>query len=530
MLQEVGCIDTPQSIARAARITSLGSLSSRVVGFLRDTVRAWYFGNGAASSAYELAAIVPNQFNDLLAGGMLSSALVPTFSRALSEDDSIARRAAFGRLLGALIGLLGTLTGLLTLLLYGFSDAIAAYLSDGKPNTADVQQLLHITLPAIIFLNLSAVFTAALQAQRRFSLTAFTATVFNLVMIAIVVLFEARLGIAAMAIGMVAGSIAQLLMQLPGLRDVPIKLSLNLNEPGIRQILRLFLPVIGGLLLQQVAVTISFKLANRIDPDAGPASMRFAANIIQLPLGLISAALAAATLPALSSFALRDAVQFKATLARGLRLAAALIVPCVVGLWVLAVPAVGLIYERGNFGAESTAYTAIALRAAIPNLLFASLDRLLIFGFYARQNTRTPTLIGLGATCAYLLGVGVLSWLDSAGLRAFDLFDLILADSLKTGLDMTLMGALLWRAIGGLRGHGLRDHFARIALAALISGGATLLALGWVRGIASAGWLGHAQTVFLCGLAGGAAYLLTATLLRVPEVSLTRVARLIRRH
>jgi peptidoglycan biosynthesis protein MviN/MurJ (putative lipid II flippase) len=98
--------DTPQTIARAATLTSIGNLSSRVIGLLRETVKSFFFGNGQAASAYELASNLPSTVYDLLIGGMIGSALVPTFS-ALTADDAEAGRQKLGALLGALLGLAG---------------------------------------------------------------------------------------------------------------------------------------------------------------------------------------------------------------------------------------------------------------------------------------------------------------------------------------------------------------------------------------------------------------------------------------
>jgi hypothetical protein len=142
-----------------------------------------------------------------------------------------------------------------------------------------VAGLLRITIPAILFMNLGAVVTAALQARHRFEYTAFTATAFNVVMIVCTVAFQAQMGVMALAFGMLAGSAVQAAMQLPGLRGVPIRLSLNWRLPGVSKIIRLFLPVAGGLVLAQLAAQLSFTLANVISPQ-GPTTMRYAAQVL----------------------------------------------------------------------------------------------------------------------------------------------------------------------------------------------------------------------------------------------------------
>ncbi len=507
----------PESFARAATLTSIGNFSSRIVGLIFVTVKSFYFGNGQAASAFELAANIPTQFYDLLIGGMLSSALVPTFS-GLNEKGRQDGLREFGQLLGALIGLATVVLAALIALLFIFATPIAAFISGGPNQDLHlVAGLLRITIPAILFLNLSGIFTGALQARRKFGFTAFTATVFNLAAIACIVFFQARLGVASLALGLLLGSVAQVLVQLPGLRGVPIKLSLNWRLPGVAQVIRLFLPVAGGLFVAQIAVQVSFILASRIS-EQGPATMRYAAQVIQFPLGMVSVAIAAAILPALSS---SQGEAFKATLAQGLRLVWVLILPASIGMYVLASPIIALLFQHGAFTAESTAYTASALRAAVPGLLFAAIDPLLIFAFYAQRDTRTPTLIGLASTFFYLVWVGGLSLLAQSGARAFTLDDLILANSLKIGVDMLLMGFFLWRRIGGLAGYGLAQVGIRVAIASALMAGAVWLTMSMLQARFTLDTIFHDVVVALgAALIGVAVYWLCAHALHVRELTL----------
>lgn len=508
---------------RAATLTSLGNLSSRIVGLLRETVKSFFFGNGQAASAYELASNLPSSFYDLLVGGMLSSALVPTLSRLAAEEGQEGqeqadrvRRQEFGALLGALIGLATLLLLVVTGILWAAAYPIAVFRGGANQDAAQLTTLLRITIPAILFMNLSGLLTAALQARRRFGFTAFTATVFNLSMIACMVLFEHWLGVTALAIGMLAGSIAQILLQMPGLRGVPVKISLNWRHPGVSQIARLFLPVAGGLVLSIVAAEVSYIASSQISAE-GPSTMRYAAQVIQFPLGMIVSALSIATLPALSS---ASGEAFKRTLASGLRLMIVLIAPAVVGLFLLARPVIALLFQHGAFDDAATTATTAALRAAVPNLLFAALDVPFIYAFYALRDTRTPTFVGLISTLSYGALLIFMALLDRAGVAVFTLNNLILANSIKTGIDAALMGPLLWRRIGGLSGYGISRLAARVAIATIVCGGVIWVSDAFLQaqfGLASL----PARLIVLAGAAGAgaAAYLALAKLLGITELT-----------
>ena len=150
---------------------------------------------------------------------------------------------------------------------------------------------------------------------------------------------------------------------------------------------------------------------------------------------------------------------FKNTLGQGLRLAIVLIIPATVGLFVLAEPVVSLLFEHGKFTATDTAFTALALRLYLLGLPFAAIDLLLVFAFYARQNTLTPALVGLISLAAYMVVAVVL-------LRWYSFFALMIADSVKHLVHTSASAWLLRRGLDGYGGQRLTSTILRTLLAA----------------------------------------------------------------
>ncbi|HUT21167.1 MAG TPA: lipid II flippase MurJ, partial [Anaerolineae bacterium] len=285
-----------QRIVRAAAIVSLGDVLSRAMGLARETVIAGVFGAVGAVSAFKAAQQVPLQLYEMLIGGMVTSALVPTLSAyaARDRDDELWHVASLlftlgGVVLGALVLLIELGTPLLTPALVRFDPPLQALTA----------RLLRIVTVSVFFLGLSGIATALCQALQRFALPAFAAVAVN----ASIVLFALLLGprwkdVRVLALGWGVGAALQLLIQLPALRDMRFRPTLDLRHPALRRILALYLPVVLSLVVATLGVLADRNLASRVGEQA-ITWMSFATTLRQFPLGLVSMAVATAILPTL---------------------------------------------------------------------------------------------------------------------------------------------------------------------------------------------------------------------------------------
>jgi putative peptidoglycan lipid II flippase len=246
--------------------------------------------------------------------------------------------------------------------------------------------------------------------------------------------------------------------------------------------------------------------------------MEYASTIIQFPLGLIVTAISIAILPTLSRQAnAEESGPFRATLAQGLRLVLALIIPATVGLYVLANPLIALIFEHGDFTPADTVATAEALRCALLGLLFAAVDQPLIFAFYARKDTLTPALVGVGTTILYVLMALVPWWW---GVLTLPL--LVLVNSIKLTAHALAMLVLTRRRLGRLDDRGLWSLVLRSTIASLVMAAITWGVLRVLAGLAPPGLLGELLVVGGTGGVGVALYGLLALVLGLEEIHLIR--------
>lgn len=480
--------ETELGVARATGLLALGNVFSRVLGLAREVTLANLFGASAAVDAFNVAIIAPRALYDLLIAGHVNSAIIPVLSEVAARDG----RRELWRLFAALLSVATVLLALLVLLLELFAPQVVALFGGGglEPQTfALATTLLRLTAPALIFLGWFSLFAGALYALRLFVWPAFAGAVFNAGIVLVTLALAPPLqlvgkldvgtvawalerpqgAITAAALGWLAGALLQLALQLPGLWQARFDLRLVWRHPALRQIARLYTPVMFSLLLDTLVIrVISYNLATRSPQGEGALGyMAWATTLTQFPQGLVATAISLAILPTLSRQAalMTEAARaaFRDTLGLGLRLAAMLILPATAALFVLATPVIMLLFEHGAFTAADTAITATALRLYLPGLPFAALDLLLVYAFYARQDTLTPALVGALSLGIYMLVAIVL-------FPALGLFSLMVADSVKHIVHASVCGIILARRVEGLGQQRFWLTLGKSGLASLVTG------------------------------------------------------------
>jgi putative peptidoglycan lipid II flippase len=290
-----------------------------------------------------------------------------------------------------------------------------------------------------------------------------------------------------------------------------LRLSIDWRHPALRRILALYAPIALGLLVTIFQVALDRRLAS----GTGAQSIAWMANattLQQMPLGLISVAIAIASLPRLSQyFASGNDEAYRHTLGDGLRLVVLLIVPAAVLLWMLGTDVVTVLFQRNLFTPGDTEQVVLALNIYLLGMVFAAIDFPLNYAFYARQNTLLPAIVGVFSVGVYMLAAFAL-------LGRLGYLGLVWADTAKQAAHAAVMlGVLRWR-VGSLHAD-LAVAVTRVAAAA----GLMALAVGavdYVVTLALTGTVAALVSVVAGGLIGTSVYVLMLLRLRVPEMKL----------
>jgi putative peptidoglycan lipid II flippase len=511
----------PRRTAVNTLIFSVATGLSRIAGLVREVVAAAYFGTGGPASAFTLAFQIPNLVRALVADAALSSAFVPVFSDLLEHRK---RREAY-ELASALAGLLLIALGAITLLFIVLAPTIIPIFTGDQftPELDDLTAgLSQVLFPIVVLLGLNGLSVGILNAHDHFSIPAIAPLVWNIVIIAGLVvltpLFHGPNRLYGYAIGVVAATVVQLGMTLPALRRIGYPVARirlpERNDPRVRRVLTLMLPVSVGLGLINIDLLLNSTLGSLVSDEA-PRAIDAAFRIYMLPQGMFSVAVATVLFPQLSRLAARrDTEGLRATTGVGLRQIALLLIPAGAVMLVLATPITRLVYQRGEFDAESTRHTAEALFWFSFSLPFSGFNLMLTRTFFSIQRPWLPTMLALGSLvvnvavsvalykplgiAGLVLGTGISNAvLTVAEVRwlGIELGGLEVPRSLISVAGM-LEGAVVLGFVSYLTWSGLDQALGRSLIAQIISvGGAIVLGAGAYAAVVLALGLPEARQV-----------------------------------
>ena len=451
-------------VIKAAGVVGAATLLSRILGYIRDAVIAWYFGAGLSSDAFIAAFRIPNLLRRLFGEGAISNAFIPVFTDYLTNDGKdeglrLARSALFVMsILLVVISILGIL----------LAPIIVKVIAPGF-FASPVKMSLTITLtrimfPYIFFIGLVAMCMGILNVFGHFAAPAIAPVLLNLAMICAVIFICPYLSnpVMGLASGVIIGGVLQLGLQLPFMirKGLILRPEGKFFHPGLKKIGALMPPIIFGGAVYQVNILVNGLLGSLLQ-EGSVSYLYFADRLVQFPLGIFAIAATTAVLPSLSrQAAIHDIDALKDTFGHAVRLIIFLTIPSMVGLIILREPIVALLFQRGEFSSFATRLTAQALLYYAMGLGAFSAVKIVAATFFALKDTRTPMIMAFVSVGANIvLGIILMGPLAHGGLA--------LATSLASILNLGLLVHALRSKLGSLGGRSIM----RSAYRALLSAG-----------------------------------------------------------
>lgn len=513
---------------------------SRVLGLIREIVSVYYLGMGPGMGAFTVAMKVPNLVRTLLADTALSAALIPVFSGLLEKGRRReAWQVAFNVMVISVCAL-GVITVLGIIFAPEVIRVVAPTWTRDHPEIVSLTvELMRIMFPTVVVMGIAGVCMGVLNSCNHFAMPAIAPILWNLIIIGVTATFAPKYGFTALAWGVMLGTVAELLLQVPSVwrrrwtpeTDLPPSDSwqrcavrpgppeqespwrLALRNPEVRQVVKLLGPVILSLGIINFNSFIDTIVATLISAEA-PAYIDKAFRLFQLPQGMFAIAIGTVLFPALSRHgAANRMAEFRSDLSLGIRQIFFVTLPFCAFFSVLAVPTVRLIYQHGQVMGDEAAITGAgsALLFFSLGMAFVSVNTLLNRAFYSLQKMWVPLTMGL-------VNLVVNTILDLLLYKPLGVGGITLATSVVSLINFFGLIFLLSPRIGGVDGRRIGWSVGK-AVVALVPLAAVAYAV-WYGLDAMLGRSLWAQIVSLglAYLAGGIVYCLAAWAMRMPEL------------
>jgi putative peptidoglycan lipid II flippase len=441
-----------QQLFKSTAIVSSMTLLSRILGFVRDMLIGQLFGVSAGTDAFFVAFKIPNFLRRLFAEGAFAQAFIPVLADYKESDKNVVLRTGsplkdcqsysqLKQFIDKTAGTLALILSLMTvfavlaapLLILLFAPGFAW---QGSQHDLAVQ-MLRITFPYLLFISLVAFAGAILNSYQKFAIPAVTPVFLNLCLIAAAIWLAPLMTepVTALAWGVFAAGVVQLVFQLPALKTVGLlpRLKVDFQDAGVKQVIHLMIPAILGSSLVQINLLLNTLLASFL-PAGSVSWLYYSDRLVEFPLGILGIALGTVILPQLSkNHAAEDSLAFSHSLDWGLRLVLLVGIPASLGLLLMAEPILSTLFQYKEFAVYDVQMAGRSLMAYSVGLVGFMLVKILVPGFTSRKDMKTPVRFGIYAIGVNMvLGLLLILPLAHAGL------------ALATSLGAFVNAGLLW--------------------------------------------------------------------------------------
>jgi putative peptidoglycan lipid II flippase len=519
------------SLLRSSGGMALGTLASRLTGFLSALTLVYAIGVHALANAYNVANTLPNVVYNLMLGGILTSVVVPLLVTAAKRDPDRGD-GYFQRIFTLAVIALGAITLVATLSAALIVDVYASRVHGSERHVMVV--FAYFFIPQIFFYGVSSLAGAILNARGSFAAPMWTPVINNIVVIANLLLYVSLAGLGRtpgdispgevrlLGIGTTLGIVAQTVALIPsllrcGFRPRP---TFGFRRAEVTEIGRLAGWLAGYVVTTQVGFFSTLMIADAVsvkDQAAGYSAYAYAYLLFQMPYAVVGISVITALLPRMSAHAsARRYSRVRADFSTGIRLSAVIVVPASLLLAALGPPLAEFLFGHGSTSVSSSEYIgkvfAVFSLGLVPYMTF----QLLLRVFYSLHDSRTPCLIGL-VTMTTNIVVNVISWqtlpagqVDEGLAAGFGIANLV---------GSIVAWRLLIRRVGSLDGRAITRSLIKMHIAAIPAAMFAIEMIFTIGVVIHPGTAFGLVTVVVGGGGGLLLYLLIARSLRISEVS-----------
>lgn len=454
--------DLRKRIFGATFLVMIATLLSKLSGLIRDQITASYFGITYDTDAFTWAYFIPNLFRVLFAESIIIAAFIPIYASYLKKND----RNQLNDFVVSVTNIFIVAFTAISAIIFIFSNHIGFFLSRISGNNLDIanfSMMNRIMIFSLVIMSIAGLLTSILNSHNKFVVPAIAPMIMNIASIIFVVVLAGKIGIISMAIGIIIGSVLEVLIQLPGLKgtNLQYRFRINFKNHAVKEMFSMMIPI----MLSLGAVQINNSIDNFFALNLGAGNttaLTFSWRVANLPLGVFSVAVITVLYPLISKQAADNNISgLKDSFSIGVREIGYIMIPASAGMIILANPIIKILFERNQFTSMDTEKVSTILMFHCAGLVFFGLLMALNRIFYSLKDVKTPLIIALASIMTNFL----LDWLL---VRVMGISGVALSTSLVAGINIVLLIIILRKKIGYLGGKKIIVSFLKISAATLI--------------------------------------------------------------
>lgn len=368
---------------------------SKFLGLFRDIVFAKYYGTGYVANAFFAAIRIPTQLVDIILSSAIVSTFVPIFNQVLQKDGK-DKANKFANNFVNIVALISTAIAIIGII---FAPQIVKALAGGfDTQTFNLTvELIKITFPMIVFTAIAYSLVGFLQSYGQFNIPAMISAVSNLVIIIFLLLFREKFGIHGVAGCMLFAWLLQVLIQVPFAKKYgyPFGLHIDFKDENIKRVFLLSIPILISTAVLPINNLVSTRLASGMGDNAVSA-MEYAYKLYVVISGVFTYAIGNIIFPEMSRASADDnKEEYKEIINKAMRMMIYILIPLTIGITIFSKDIISVIYERGEFTAESTLITSSILTFFSVGIIGSGIVEVMNKAFYAKQDTKSPLIAGI---------------------------------------------------------------------------------------------------------------------------------------
>lgn len=371
------------------------TIFSKIFGFVREAVMAYFYGAGDITASYRVANTLPVIIANLVANGIIFG-FIPMYNKVKNEKGEEEAESFTSNIFNILLVIAMVAVVIGFIFARTFCMIFSPALADDPENLKMAVTFTRIIMFAIFAYFYSAVYRGYLNMKGNFIIPATTGIIMNVIIIFFIVASGLGNNPYILAFGCLAGNVLQYILFPRTAKKLGYKhhWNIDIHNKYVKQLILISLPVIVSAAAGEIALTVDNTMASYYFGHDSIGILGYSKQLLAMITGIITVSVTTSIFPTISYLGQKGKFdEMKTNISSAIVLTMILVIPAAIGMMALSKPIVSLVYGRGDFDQAAVMGTSLMLSAYAPYVIFQSFSDIIDKGFYSVGDSKTPVIV-----------------------------------------------------------------------------------------------------------------------------------------